>query len=307
TNGNPGELDWSLVGPVAPAAGGTCVDLHWTGAPVVASGVLAVTADGNLTTGPASLAGPGCYSWADIFTGNAFVAATSVGAGADNEVVVVETSSTPSSPPTTNTPPTTAPTGPPPTRAPSPTTASSRATSTTSFTTTSAPTMSHQRVMAKARFLVTTTSLPPVPVAPTTAGPTLEKLRQATALAARPARVAAAAAAAAAAASSAAARATAARVATEVAVAASTATRPSNAAGAATHKGNAAAAVSRAPRGTRAGGTFPDGLGLIGTDLGHWSPSAPPWGIILSGTIALAFLAICGAGFARSHRRRRRV
>jgi hypothetical protein len=168
--------------------------------------------------------------------------------------------------------------------------------------------MSHQRVMAKARFLVTTTSLPPVPVAPTTAGPTLEKLRQATALAARPARVAAAAAAAAAAASSAAARARAARVATEVAVAASTATRPSNAAGAATHKGNAAAAaVSRAPRGTRAGGTFPDGLGLIGTDLGRWSPSAPPWGIILSGTIALAFLAICGAGFARSHRRRRRV
>jgi ABC-type phosphate transport system auxiliary subunit len=45
---------------------------------------------------------------------------------------------------------------------------------------------------------------------------------------------------------------------------------------------------------------------LIGTDLGRWSPSGPPWEALLSGTVSFAFLAMCGAGFVLAHRRRRR-
>jgi hypothetical protein len=66
------------------------------------------------------------------------------------------------------------------------------------------------------------------------------------------------------------------------------------------------ASAPHGPSGARAPGTLPNGLGLIGTDLGRWSPSAAPWGTVFSGTVGLAFLATCGAGFVLARRRRRR-
>ena len=158
TDGGSGQLDWSLVGPVNPVDAGKCAGVNWTGAPVVASGAILVTAEGTLTTAAASLGGTGCYSWTDDFTGSSFVGGTSVGAGADNEVIVVETSNIPSPTPVTTT--TTTPSPPPATRAPEPTTTSSTVTPTTSPATTSAPPMSHQAVIAASRLLVTTTSVP---------------------------------------------------------------------------------------------------------------------------------------------------
>jgi hypothetical protein len=322
TDGSPGELDWSLVGPVTPASGGKCTGVDWTGAPVVASGAVLVTADGNLATGPASLGGAGCYSWTDAFIGDAFVGATSVGAGADNEVILVGTSDI--TPPTvvTTTPSTTTPTSPPPPRAPEPTTTSSTVTPTTSPTTTSSPTLSHQAVIAPSRQPVTTTSTSQVPVAPTTttSTPSQGKARQAAAArAAATASAARAAVARASAARAAVARAAVARAATRAAaaraaaaakaatVAKAAAAAKAAARAAAAGKGKNGAPASHGPSGARADSTVPNGLGLIGTDLGRWSPGGPPWGTILSGTVAFAFVAMCGAGFILARRRRRRA
>jgi hypothetical protein len=302
TDGGSGELDWSLVGPVTPASAGKCTGVNWNGAPVVTSGAVLVTADGNLATGAANLGGPGCYSWTDNFSGGSFVSETSVGAGADNEVILVETPNFTGPTPVTltATPSTTTPTAPPMTRPPEPPTTSSTVTPTTSPTTTSAPPMSHQAVIAAASLLVTTTSLASVPVAPTTTTTTPPHKRG---------RQAAAAKAAAAAVRAAAVRGAAARAAATAAVRAAApaaGASPSYPAGPSAHKGKNGASPPPGPRGARAPGTFPNGLGLIGTDLGRWSPSGAPWGTIFSGTVGLAFLATCGAGFVLSYRRRRR-
>jgi hypothetical protein len=311
TDGASGELDWSLLGPVTPASAGNCTGADWTGAPVVASGVVLVTADGSLATGPVSLGGTGCYSWTDAFTGGSFVRGTSVGAGADNEVISVETSNFTSPTPVTvtTTPPTT--TAPPTARAPEPTTTSLPVTPTTSPTTTTVPPMSHQAVMAAVRRLVTTTSLPPAPVAPTTTTtrPPHKKGRQTPADVARAAAAAAAARAAAvraALARVAVARAVAAAAVRAAAAAAAVAAGQLYPAGPSAHKGRNGASAPPGPSVARAPGTLPNGLGLIGTDLGRWSPSGAPWGTIFSGTVGLAFLATCGAGLVLAHRRRRR-
>jgi uncharacterized repeat protein (TIGR01451 family) len=336
TDGGAGELDWSLVGPVTAASAGKCTGVNWNGAPVVTSGSVLVTADGNFVTAAANLGGPGCYSWTDNFTGSSFVSETSVGAGADNEVIIVEppnfTAPTPVT--LTATPSTTAPTAPPTTRPPEPTTTSPTVTPTTSATTTSAPPLSHQAVMAAARLLVTTTSLASVPVAPTTTttGPPHKKGRQAAAAKAAAVRAAAVRAAAvraaavrAAAVRAAAVRAAAVRAAAvradavraaavraaataaaRAAAAAAAAAGPSFPAGPSVHKDKKGASAPSDPRGARAPGTLPNGLGLIATDLGRWSPSGVPWGTIFSGTVGVAFLATCGAGLVLSYRRRRR-
>ena len=322
TDGGAGELDWSLVGPVTAASAGKCTGVNWNGAPVVTSGSVLVTADGNFVTAAANLGGPGCYSWTDNFTGSSFVSETSVGAGADNEVIIVEppnfTAPTPVT--LTATPSTTAPTAPPTTRPPEPTTTTSpTVTPTTSATTTSAPPLSHQAVMAAARLLVTTTSLASVPVAPTTTttGPPHKKGRQAAAAKAATVRAAAVRAAAVRAAAvhadavrAAAVRAAAVRAAAtaaaRAAAAAAAAAGPSFPAGPSVHKDKKGASAPSDPRGARAPGTLPNGLGLIATDLGRWSPSGVPWGTIFSGTVGVAFLATCGAGLVLSYRRRRR-
>jgi len=67
TGGGPGTLAWSLLGPLEPVAN-ACDGLSWAGAPVAAHGTTPVTGDGTFTTGPATLAGGGCYSWFQVLT-----------------------------------------------------------------------------------------------------------------------------------------------------------------------------------------------------------------------------------------------
>jgi hypothetical protein len=90
TTGRSGVVAWTLVGPVAPAADGTCNGIVWTGAAVVDSGVVSVSADGNVTAGPTAVDGVGCYSWTDAFTGSDFLGQTAVAAGAAAEVILVQ-------------------------------------------------------------------------------------------------------------------------------------------------------------------------------------------------------------------------
>ncbi|GAA3750320.1 hypothetical protein GCM10022239_27020 [Leifsonia bigeumensis] len=68
TEGLAGSLDWTLYGPV-PAVGDACTGLDWTGAPVFASGTVAVTGDGTMTTTPAGVpTAGGCYSYGDVLS-----------------------------------------------------------------------------------------------------------------------------------------------------------------------------------------------------------------------------------------------
>jgi len=91
TNGGQGTLGWQLLGPVKSGASG-CASADWTTAPVAASGTAAIAGDGETMTGPATVSGPGCYSWSDTLT-----AATNPGfpspvahpAGSAHEVITV--------------------------------------------------------------------------------------------------------------------------------------------------------------------------------------------------------------------------
>jgi hypothetical protein len=91
TNGGQGTIAWQLLGPVKIGASG-CASADWTAAPVVATGTSTITGDGDMVTGPATLKGPGCYSWSDTLT-----AATNPGfpspvvhqAGSAHEVISV--------------------------------------------------------------------------------------------------------------------------------------------------------------------------------------------------------------------------
>ena len=89
TGGGTGTLSWTLVGPVDPQ-GSSCAEVDWTGAPTVAGGDVAVTGDGDYPTGPVSVQSPGCYSWTDRLTSGTFPSPTAVGAGAADEVFLVE-------------------------------------------------------------------------------------------------------------------------------------------------------------------------------------------------------------------------
>ena len=89
TGGGSGTLAWTLVGPVAAVSDG-CSEVDWAGAATVASGDVAVTGDGDYITGPVSVREPGCYSWTDRLTSGTFPSPTAVGAGAPNEVFLVE-------------------------------------------------------------------------------------------------------------------------------------------------------------------------------------------------------------------------
>jgi uncharacterized repeat protein (TIGR01451 family) len=90
TSGQPGTLDWSMVGPVTPASDGTCNGVSWSGAPTGDSGTTAVNSDGTVTTGPTVVKSVGCYSFADTFTGADFLGQAAVPAGAANEVTLVQ-------------------------------------------------------------------------------------------------------------------------------------------------------------------------------------------------------------------------
>jgi hypothetical protein len=92
TSGDPGQLAWTLVGPVDPVDG-SCTDVVWTGAPTVATGLVATVGDETVTTGPATLGAAGCYSWVDTLTAtapNSFPSPSDLPAGSANEVVHVQ-------------------------------------------------------------------------------------------------------------------------------------------------------------------------------------------------------------------------
>jgi hypothetical protein len=91
TGGQPGTVDWSLVGPVAPVAG-SCAAASWSGAPSYATGTTAAAGDGTVMTGPVTPTAAGCYSWTDSLsstTTGAFPSPVTAAAGAANEVSLV--------------------------------------------------------------------------------------------------------------------------------------------------------------------------------------------------------------------------
>jgi hypothetical protein len=56
------DLEWTLVGPVAPT-GGLCSLVSWAAAPQVATGTLTVTGDAVYTTPATAISAPGCYTF----------------------------------------------------------------------------------------------------------------------------------------------------------------------------------------------------------------------------------------------------
>jgi hypothetical protein len=76
TEGFDGTLTWTLFGPVPLGASGTCSDADWTGAPTFATGTVAITGDGTVTTRPTTrpTATGSCYSYADTLSGPEYTA-----------------------------------------------------------------------------------------------------------------------------------------------------------------------------------------------------------------------------------------
>jgi uncharacterized repeat protein (TIGR01451 family) len=87
TGGQPGSIDWKLLGPVAPASGGGCAGASFTGAKTVAHGTLAVTGDGPYTTPQSRLADGGCYGYEVTLSGASYGPDVVSAAGAKGEVV----------------------------------------------------------------------------------------------------------------------------------------------------------------------------------------------------------------------------
>ncbi len=86
TGGQPGAIAWTLLGPVAPAAGGGCAGVAWSGAATAASGTLTVTGDGTYTTPAAKLAAAGCYGYQATLSGASYGPDVTSVAGATGEV-----------------------------------------------------------------------------------------------------------------------------------------------------------------------------------------------------------------------------
>ena len=86
TGGEPGSIAWTLVGPVAPAAGGGCAGISWSGAATAGQGTLAVTGDGTYTTPPAKLTVAGCYGYEATLSGASYGPDLVSAAGASGEV-----------------------------------------------------------------------------------------------------------------------------------------------------------------------------------------------------------------------------
>lgn len=89
TGGGAGLIEWSLVGPLAAAADGTCSGLDWSGAATADSGVIAVSGDGRYETRPSSPAADGCYSYVQRLTAISAGGPSASLAGAPNETVYV--------------------------------------------------------------------------------------------------------------------------------------------------------------------------------------------------------------------------
>ncbi len=94
TGGADGTLAWTLLGPVTPAADGTCDGLDWSNAPTFAKGTLAVSGDGVYTTDTSTPTAIGCYSYTELLTSSSVGSPTFGGPatsapGAAGETVLV--------------------------------------------------------------------------------------------------------------------------------------------------------------------------------------------------------------------------
>ena len=89
TGGARATLGWTLLGPVTPAADGTCNGLDWSHAATAASGTVPVSVNGTYTTPTAAPTGAGCYGYTETLSGSAFAAAATSPAGAGGETVLV--------------------------------------------------------------------------------------------------------------------------------------------------------------------------------------------------------------------------
>jgi hypothetical protein len=82
---------WSLLGPVAPGADGTCATADWTGAATFQTGALSSTGDATVTTGPTNaLTVAGCYTFVDSLNATASTAAVSTLPGLVSETALVK-------------------------------------------------------------------------------------------------------------------------------------------------------------------------------------------------------------------------
>jgi uncharacterized repeat protein (TIGR01451 family) len=86
TGGQPGSIAWTLLGPVAPAAGGGCAGVSWSGAATAAQGTLAVAGDGTYTTPVSKLTNAGCYGYEATLSGASYGPDVISAAGAGGEV-----------------------------------------------------------------------------------------------------------------------------------------------------------------------------------------------------------------------------
>jgi uncharacterized repeat protein (TIGR01451 family) len=89
TGGADGTLGWTLLGPLAPAADGTCSGLNWSNAPTADQGTIPVAGDGSYTTSTSAPTATGCYSYAEQLDGTAWLGPGTSAAGAAGEQVLV--------------------------------------------------------------------------------------------------------------------------------------------------------------------------------------------------------------------------
>ena len=89
TGGASGTLTWTLLGPVTPAADGTCDNLDWAHAATVATGTLPVSGDGTYTTPTSAPTATGCYGYTAELSGGSLAATVTSAAGAPGETVLV--------------------------------------------------------------------------------------------------------------------------------------------------------------------------------------------------------------------------
>ena len=70
--------------------GGSCAAVSWVGAPTAASGTVAVSGDGSVSTGPSVVHAAGCYSWADTLSGPSYVSDAVSAVGQVSETTLVQ-------------------------------------------------------------------------------------------------------------------------------------------------------------------------------------------------------------------------
>jgi hypothetical protein len=80
TAGQPGVLNWQLLGPV-PAQHYSCAGASFAGAPVLAAGTQPVTGDGPLAVPATVVHSAGCYTFTDALTGPSYTTSPTIPAG----------------------------------------------------------------------------------------------------------------------------------------------------------------------------------------------------------------------------------